>query len=186
MKKEDIKEIFRRKITKKFKREQITKEELEIIIESAFSAPGARNRQPWHFTIVQDKKLIDEMSCAAKKGAENSEDELLAKTAGNKNYDIFCNAPTIIIVSGKNSLSSIVNCAAATENMVIAAEALGIGSYWNGFIKFLFKGILKNRYDRKLKIPEGYIPFYSVAFGYKESERVEVRVDKESAVTYIL
>lgn len=83
----------------------------------------------------------------------------------NPKINLTYNAPTLIIVSGnKNALSPKVDCSAAIQNMLLAAESLNIGSVWIGLITFFLK--LEDEV-RKLDVPEGYEPYYGVALGYK-------------------
>ena len=64
---------------------------------------------------------------------------MIKKMANNDKFNIFYGAPTVIVVSGRdNAIMPQVDCAAATENMLIAAESLDIGACWNGIVGFLF------------------------------------------------
>lgn len=58
--------IKERRSTRRFKQEQIPKEALDAIIEAGLYAPSAHNQQSWHFTVVQDPKLIKELNQATK------------------------------------------------------------------------------------------------------------------------
>jgi nitroreductase len=86
----------------------VSKPELDAIIQAAIRAPSAGNRQPWHFTVVQDPKL-------AKQIVPQSVD-------GN----------VIIIVSapgdGKTNGAQILDCALAAQSVYLAAQSLGLGS----------------------------------------------------------
>jgi nitroreductase len=82
-----------------------------------------------------------------------------------ENFNIFYQAPTVIIVSArKDAVSPVPDACAAIENMLIAAESLDVGACWIGFSKFYF--VDAARY-RKLGIPEGYEVQYAVVLGYK-------------------
>ena len=134
-----IQTIIKRRSTRAFKEEQLKKEEIDLIINAGLYAPSAHNQQSWHFTVIQNRNLLTKISDAAKEEAEKSSDELIKKIASNKKYDIFYGAPSIIIVSGnKESLLPEIDCAAATQNILIAAESINVGTCWNGLIKFLF------------------------------------------------
>lgn len=47
--------IFNRTSVRKYKQESLKKEEIDLILKAAFSAPSARNSQPWQFIVVQNK-----------------------------------------------------------------------------------------------------------------------------------
>ena len=78
-----------------------------------------------------------------------------------------------------------VDCAAATENMLIAAESLDIGACWNGIVGVLFNSEKVTEYKDKLRIPEGYSPYYAVALGYKGVRINNAPQRRENSVQYI-
>ncbi|MCL2472367.1 MAG: nitroreductase family protein [Treponema sp.] len=86
----------------------VTKAELDLIIQAGVRAPSASNKQPWHFTVVQDQALASKI--------------IPQITDGN----------VLIVVSaegdGKTNGSVMLDCGLATENMYLAAQALGLGS----------------------------------------------------------
>ncbi len=183
---EVLKTIKNRRSIRKFKTDQIKKEELEAILEGGIYAPSAHNDQSWNFTVVRNKELLDEMNTEAKSQAGNHEDRILRKMANNDAFNIFYNAPTVIIVSGnENAMMPEVDCAAATENMLIAAESLGLGTCWIAFVMFLFESEKGELYKEKLKMPEGYKPYYAVALGYKDSTASKAPKRKENCIQYI-
>lgn len=178
--------IKERRSTRRFKQEQIPKEALDAIIEAGLYAPSAHNQQSWHFTVVQDSKLIKELNQATKKSLLKVADEGIQKMASNEAFDIFYGGPTVIVVSGENAaMMPMVDCAAATENMFIAAESLNIGGCWNGFIGRLFSSPEKVECVEKLQIPEGYTPYYAAVFGHIESRAKNAPSRRENTVNYI-
>ena len=86
----------------------VTRAELDLIVQAGVRAPSAANKQPWHFTVVQDEDLVKRIVPQA--------------TDGN----------ILIVVSGagdgKTNGAVILDCALATENIYLAAQALGLGS----------------------------------------------------------
>lgn len=178
-----IENIKKRRSIRKYLPEQIKETELNEIIEAGVYAPSAHNDQSWHFTVIQNKELIDFISAKTKELMANSEVEWISKMGKNEKLHVFYNAPTVIVVSGRDdAYSPIIDCSAATENMILAAESLNIGSCWNGLIDFFFK--CKDEVS-KLNIPEGYTPFYAVTFGYKQVVPSRALERKENVVSYI-
>ncbi|MTI69344.1 MAG: nitroreductase family protein [Firmicutes bacterium] len=183
---EVLKVIKQRRTTRKFKKEQIKDKELDTILEAGLYAPSAHNNQSWNFTVIQDENLLDELNINTKNIAKSFPDETIKKMANNEKFDIFYNAPTVVVVSGKNdAMMPQIDCAAATENMLIAAESLDIGACWNGMVGFLFNSERKNEYIEKLNIPEGYTPYYAVALGYKKVNVTNTLKRKENSIQYI-
>lgn len=183
---EIIQNILNRRSVRVYKEEQIKKEDLDLILQAGLFAPSGCNMQPWHFTVVQNKDLLKELNVESKKGFADSEIEMFRKMANNEQYDIFYNAPTAIVISGeKSALTALTDCSAATENMILAAESLGIGSCWIGLITFLFKGQKAPEYIKKLNIPEGYEPYYAITLGYKKYPNPKASQRRENTVSYI-
>ncbi len=166
MENEVLKAIRDRRSTRSYKAEQISEEELQTLLEAAIQAPSASNLQPWHFTVIQDKELIDYISDKSKEAMLKSGIDYAVNIAKSE-LSIFYHAPTVIIVSGQEQdRSALVDCSAAIENMLIAAESIGLGTVWVGLSRFFFA---IEADVQKLSLPEGYKPFYAVAIGYKSN-----------------
>ncbi len=165
---EVLKVLKSRRSVRSYKQEQISEESLDLIIKSGIYAPSANNQQPWHFTVIQNKELLDFINEKAKELMIKSESEFLQKAGANADFQITYHAPTLIIVSGKKDAPNwSTDCSIALENMVIAAESLDIGSVWIGMLRFFFQ---QEDAVKKLGLPEGYVPFYGIALGYKANE----------------
>jgi len=162
--------IKKRRSVRSFRPDQISEDELNVIIESGLWAPSGHNTQPWHFLVVQDKSKIDQMSRSTIEKMAHSPIDWVRKLAAKEGYHLFHCAPTVIIVSGKQSgdkfLPVVADCAAAIQNMLLAAESLNIGTCWIGLTSFLFEDAQETA---SLKMPEGYAPYYSIAVGYKSA-----------------
>lgn len=178
--------IKSRRSIRKYKSVQIKKEELELIIEAGLYAPSGHNMQPWHFTVIQNKDLINEINISTIEELKKSSNEQVRLMANKEGLDIFYGAPTLIVISGSQEGVTVdQDCAAATQNMLLAAESLDIGSCWNGFVNSLFTSERKDEYIEKLKIPSGHTPFYIAAFGYKDIRPKNPLKRKENTVTYL-
>lgn len=172
--------IKRRRSIRKYLPDQIKDEELNAILEAALFAPSGHNEQPWHFLVIRNKELIDRMSEKAKEAMACSNIDWIAKIGQNPRRHIFHNAPTVVVISGrKGSYSALVDCSAATQNMLLAAESLGIGSCWIGLANFFFQ---QEEEMKKLPIPEGYEPFYAVTLGYKDPSHRPVAPERRRDV----
>lgn len=182
---ETIKIMRYRRSIRRFLPEQIKDEELQAIIESGLYAPSAHNDQPWHFTVLRDKAMIDKLNIDSKEAAKDFHDEFVRNMANNEKLHTLFAAPLVIIVSGKDdAMMPRDDCAAATENMLIAAESMGIGACWIGFVRCLFENH-KEKVMEDYKIPEGHTPYYVVSFGYKKSVPQREIERKPGRVTYL-
>lgn len=183
---ETLKNIRNRRSTRAFLPEQLKDEEMQNIIESGIYAPSATNKQPWHFTVIQSKDMIDRLSDAFKIIASKSDNEYIRRFADNERFHVFYKAPTVVLVSGeeKNEYAS-VDCAAAVENMLIAAESLEIGSCWIGLIAYLLNSEEAREFVKELGIPEGFKQIHAICLGYKKIIITTAPARKENTVNYI-
>lgn len=183
---EVLKVIKERRSTRRFSPEQISNKELNQILEAGLFAPSAHNQQSWNFTVIQNKEVIDQLSHDTKFQLGLSEEERTRALATNEKFHVFYNAPTIVVVSGQvDGMMPQVDCAAASQNMLLTAESLQIGSCWNGFVGVLFASENAGGYIEKLGIPEGYQPYYALAFGYKGTEQLTAPKRKDNKIQYI-
>jgi nitroreductase len=109
--------IFARRSIRQYTDEPITADEIQSILEAGMAAPSASNNRPWHMVTVTDRK------------------RLAALAEAHPNGKMTAHAAAAIAVCGDPALSPrywVQDCAAATENILIAATALGLGSVWLG------------------------------------------------------
>jgi len=179
----DIFEVINsRRSVRSYKKEQLKDEEIEKILDAGIMAPTAKGEQPWHFTVVQNEEFLNEINEVALKNMANSGDEFLEAIA-KSGRNILHNAPTVLIVSGKeDSDYSLTDCSAAIQNILLAAEGLDIGSCWLGLIKAYFNDPDANT---KLGIPSGYTPVYGVTLGYKDEKNPGNPIREKNVINWI-
>lgn len=183
---EVIENILSRRSVRIYLDEQIKPEDLNAVLEAGYNAPSGCNMQPWHFTVVQNKELINRLNVESKKEFANSENEMFRKMAENPDLNIFHNAQTIVVISGeKSSPTALIDCSAATQNMLLAAESIGVGTCWVGLITFLFKSEKAKEYIDILQIPEGFEPYYAMSLGYKKYQNAKPPKRRENIINFI-
>lgn len=181
-----IKIIMNRRSRRNYTEEKVNDHDLKTIVEAGLSAPSAWNSQPWHFTVIENVQLIDKLSELTKEILKNSMDDKAKELSEDKNFHVFYHAPVVIIISGDIAAPMYEEgCAAATENMLLAAEALDLGSGWIGMISLLFEGDILEKNNINLNIPIGYKPLYAITIGHKDSVPDHTPELKENLVTYI-
>lgn len=116
-----LENIHSRKSVRQFTSEPVSEEHQEILLRAAMAAPTAVNYQPWRFIVVTDRAELDAIA----------DMHPFAK--------MLHQAPLAIIVCGETTwMGGAENpywqqdCAAATQNLLLAAEALGLGAVWTG------------------------------------------------------
>lgn len=165
---ETLQVMANRRSTRNFKDQQIKPEELNTIIEAGLMAPTGHNDQPWYFTAIQNKAILKEVSDGAKAAMRKTGIKWIVEMGSNEKLNIFYNASTAIIVSAKKDAATpIADACAAIQNMLLAAESIGLGTCWIGFAKFFFNN--PESY-KKLEIPDGYEVQYGIVVGYKQND----------------
>jgi nitroreductase len=183
---EIIKTILSRRSVRNYSDEQVKSEELDLILKAGLYAPSAHNQQSWHFTVIQNKEVIDNLNKASKEAMLKFDDEYLKKFGADENFHLFYNAPTVIVVSGeKTSIAPRVDCAAAIQNMLIAAESFNIGTCWIGLVTPLFQSERAGDFGNLFEIPANYELYYAVAVGYKAGEDGQAPPRLENTVNFI-
>jgi nitroreductase len=157
--------IARRRSVRRFLEDQIPESDLRAVIEAGRQAPSGHNDQSCFFSILRNKSLIDAVSAGSKQTMLQTPIDWIADLARNEKFHIFYEAPTVIVVATrKDAVSPLADACASIQNMLIAAESLGIASCWIGFVKFHFTE--PSRFA-ELGIPEGYEVQYGISLGYK-------------------
>ena len=111
--------ILSRRSVRIFKDEQVKEEDINKIIECALYAPSGMNRQTWHFSVITNKKWLNEFS------------KVIGKIFNREGYNVTYGAPCLILVSEDSSNPlRIQNGSVAMENMMLAAHDLGLGTCW--------------------------------------------------------
>jgi nitroreductase len=178
--------IKQRRSIRSFKDEQIKEEELQTVLEAGLYAPNAGG-QAWHFTVIQNKELLNRLNIAAKEAAKQHDFEHLKELGNNEKFNCLYGAPTLVIVSGDEQapIPLDADCAAATQNLLLAAESIGLGSCWIFFVLLAFYSPQGLELRKELKIPDGYKPYDSAVLGYKKDTVVYVPERKPNLITYI-
>ena len=164
---EVIKNIQERRSVRSFTDDPVRDEDIATILECAKLAPSAIDGQPWFFTVMRDRALMDEISEMNKKLMLASGDPLMIKMASEPKFDSFCSAKTAIIISSETkAYYGMADCANAAMIITLVATSLGLGScYIAGYTYVLRKpeGLAQLA---RLSLPEGYRPILGVCLGY--------------------
>jgi nitroreductase len=180
-----IQTLLKRRSIRLFKDDQIKKEDLDEILECARYAPSANNTQNWHFTVIRSRPLIDKVNSWIILEINKAGNPNLQRLAQSGNANVFRNAPCVILVSTeKQDRFGIVNISAATQNILIAAESLGLGSCWIGMVGTLATSEKANEYAKDLGIPDGYVPYFGITLGYKTDDSQQAPSRRENIITY--
>lgn len=181
-----IENILNRRSTRVFGENKISEENLKEIITAGLYAPSGHNHQPWHFSVINNKEILDKLSIEAKEVAKNLDDEFMSGLGNNEKYHAFYNAQTAILISYDSKYpTSLMDSSLAAQNMMIAAESLDVASCWLQFATLAFEGEKGEVLKKELKIPEGFIPMSFIVFGEKKLKTTKAPERREGTVSYI-
>ena len=147
---EGLELLMTRRSVRRYTDEPVSDDQVEAILRAAMAAPSAGNEQPWHFVVVRDDQVMDAIMD-------------VHPYAG-----MLTEAPVCIAVLADMSLEKyegmwLQDCSAATQNILLAAHALGLGAVWLGVhpVQSRQEGI-----KRILGLPEGVECLSLVALGH--------------------
>jgi len=179
-----IRAILGRRSTRAFQDRHVREEDLEMILTCGAYAPSAMNSQNWHFTAIRDRDVIEKVNGWIVGEIKESGNPALEGIVERSHGRIFRNAPCIIVVSTeKQDRFGVINAAAATQNLLLAAHSLGIGSCWIGTVGILGTSTRADHYATELKVPAGYAPFFGVTLGYAASGDPEAPARRAGTIT---
>jgi nitroreductase len=182
---ETLDNIKRRRSVRTYLDMQIKDEELQAVLEAGLYAPYA-GKPSCRFTVIQDKDLLIQLSNAAKEISRNSSLSHLKALGNDENFNCMYAAPALIIISNdKTSLAPEMCCAASAQNLLIAAQSLGLGACWIYFMLQAFLSPQGEYFLKQLKLPENYQPYISISLGHKHHEVTDIPDRDTSRIEYI-
>ena len=149
-----IENIMTRTSIRQYKDQPVEQEKIDIMLKAAMAAPTAVNLQPWHFIVIDDKKTIDLLS-----GKQPTNAPLLIAVCGDTDKTT--------MPDGKGKLPDfwIQDVSAATENLLLAAHAQGLGAVWTGVYPIMERTA---EVANVLNCPKNIIPLAVVRIGYPD------------------
>lgn len=177
--------ILERRSIRKYADKPVKREDIELILQAGIYAPTGADAEPWHFGVMTDKKMIENLDQRARAALGGTGIERLIAMGANPDYRIFFGAPVVIMIYGERELrvsgthlSALADCSAAIQNMQLAAFSLGLGTCWIGLIRYLFAT------DRCMA-PEGYDPLFAMTLGYSAGPTaIRPRSRRKGTVTW--
>ncbi len=163
-----LESLTTRRSIRKFTRQPVGDDSLELLLRAAMAAPSAFNEQPWHFVVARNAETLKGLS-------------VVSPYAGP-----MARATLGIIVCGEtarlrypDSNYWIFDCVAAMENLLVAANGLGLGAVWLGIQPW------PERIDAVraiARLPEGVEPLGMAAIGWPDEQKLPADRYDESRV----
>ncbi|MDR1836011.1 MAG: nitroreductase [Fusobacteriaceae bacterium] len=151
----DLKEaILQRRSIRNYLDQAVPKEMIHELIQAAIWAPSGSNAQPWAFSVIEDREELERLSEEIKAFLLQNIDNMpnlqqYRKTLANPAYRIFYNAPCLLTIYAKyqSGPNAVGDCYIASQNVMLAAHAMGLGSCFCGFaLHYLNLPDVKKRY----------------------------------------
>lgn len=147
-----IENIMTRASVRQFTSQPVPDDTLELIVKAGMAAPSAMNLQPWQFVVITQREILDTLNVI-------------------KPWFNLKTATAAIVVCGDLTLYKdealreywVQDCSAATENMLLAAHAYGLGAVWCGV--YPGKEIV-DQVKNVLALPDSIVPLNVVTMGY--------------------
>ena len=164
-----INNIMTRTSIRQYTDEPVSKADVETMLRAGMAAPTAVNRQPWHFVAVTDKAKLAEL--AGRRGGMIKQAGVVIVVCGNMDK----------AMQGPAQAFWVQDCSAATENILLAANALGLGAVWTGCYP------MDDRIaevSKALKVPETIVPLCVIAIGHPAEQPTPKDKWKPENVSY--
>ncbi len=147
--------ILTRRSIRKYTNKEVSDDQIQILLKVGMYAPSASNQQPWHFVVITDGEILDEIA----------EVHPYAK--------MLKQAQLAILVCGdtERELSKgywVVDCSAATQNILLAAHDLGLGAVWLGVHPRVER---KNEIRKIFDLPQNIQPMSLISVGYPNEKK---------------
>ena len=158
--------IYSRRAVRDYTTEPVSEQTIRELIDAAIQAPSARNEQPWVFTVVRDSVLLDRISTEARYHMLRTTPSglLWHEIEEEPEFQIFYHAPLLIVISSvTDSPWGVIDCSLAAENLMLAAQAAGLGSCWIGFAQ---SWLATPEGKMALKLPPAYQPVAPIIIGH--------------------
>ena len=150
--------ILQRKSVRSYTDRPVTKSQLDTLVRAAMAAPTGRDMRPWKFIIINDreamKSLADQLPYA----------KMLAEAQAAV---VVCGDLSILDKEGKPSTNWMFDCSAATENLLLQAEAMGLGAVWTAAYPYEER---LTAVKQALQLPDHIVPLNVIPIGYPKGD----------------
>jgi nitroreductase len=150
-----IKTIFKRTSVRRFASTEVSRETLVLLAKCGMAAPSANNKQPWFILAVTDKQLLHTLGDRLPYAKMTREAAAALVVCGNLESDH----------AGSENRYWVQDCSAVTENILLAAESLGLGAVWTAAYPN------EDRMDTVreiLNLPKNLVPLNVIPLGHPE------------------
>ena len=152
-----LENIMTRSSVRSYSDRPVSAGQIDTLLRAAMAAPTAGNKQPWRFIVVDKRELLDSISA-------NFNSMTMAKDA--QLAVIMCGEPAATF-PGEGEGYWIQDVSAASENLLLAAHAMGLGAVWCGIYPISER---VSKFSSLFTIPDNIVPMACICIGYPEGD----------------
>lgn len=150
--------ILNRKSVRAYTDRAVSREQLDTLLRAAMAAPTGRDMRPWKFVVIDNKEALAALS------EQLPYAKMLPEAAA---AIVVCGDLSVTDDKGQPSTNWTFDCSAATENLLLAAEAMGLGAVWTGVYPYEER---QKAVSQALQLPEHIIPLNLIPIGYPKGD----------------
>lgn len=157
--------IFARKSVRTYLNKGVEKEKIDLMLRAGMAAPSGMDKRPWEFILISDRAKLDSMAASLP----------YAKMLTQARY--------AIVVCGDSVRSSYwyLDCSAAAQNILLAAESLGLGAVWTAAYPYEDRMQVVRKYTA---LPDTILPLCVIPFGYPATKEQSKQKFDEKKIHY--
>ncbi|MDR1438366.1 MAG: nitroreductase family protein [Puniceicoccales bacterium] len=180
-----IQSILARRSVRSYSQKEVSREDMDTILNCGIHAPTAWHREPWAIRAIQDRETLRQFDLDCLEWIKKAQPSAAGLFSG-ESASVFYHAPALVIVSGdRSSPFATIDCSLVGENLMIAANALGIGSCAIGFAAEFLKSSDGNPWKKKFKIADNFESVIAIIFGHATSATSSGSNRDASKIIYI-
>lgn len=164
--------IITRHSCRNYTNQDISKEDLDMILQAGIYAPSGMNRQSWQFTVIRSQENIQEVAEVVRSAADRAAD-----------YNFYAPNVIVLVSNERDNSNGIADTACAMENMFLMANSLGISGCWINQLKGICDEPKVRDVLKKFKVPDNHVVWAIADLGYAAVPAKEI-VRKKSAIVY--
>lgn len=147
--------ILKRRSIRKYKDIEVSNEIVEDLLKAAMAAPSAGNEQPWEFVVLRDKEIMKNITEIHPYSKMLLKSDVAIVVCGDEKKEVFKGY-------------WVQDCSAATENILLAAQDMGLGAVWLGVYPIADR---VEKIQEILGLPSSVVPLSIVPVGYPDEEK---------------
>ena len=152
-----IENILARKSVRAFTPKPVENEKVDLLLKAAMAAPTAVNKQPWAFVVVDDRNVLDQLAAELPYAKMTAQAPLAIVVCGDLSKAL----------NGETDRYWMLDCSAASENLLLAAESMGLGAVWTAVYP---ESDRMAKVRTVLSLPDYIVPLNLIPVGYPQHQ----------------